>query len=87
MNRRQFIEYGMGAMTVGVATLFLGCTSGETPQVQRLGNVDALWKAVVGEEETNEPLELAYAKDTPAFFRDASLGTVDPNFKPQTGGG
>ena len=33
------------------------------------------------------PLELAYAKDTPAFYRDASLGREDPNFKPKIGGG
>lgn len=87
MDRRQFIEYGVGALAIGVATLVLGCTPAETPQAQRLGNQDTLWNAVVGTEEGNETLELAYAKDTPAFFRDESLGKVDPNFKPQTGGG
>ena len=87
MDRRQFIEYGMGAMVVGVAAFFIGCSPAEAPQSQRLGNGDVLWNAAVGTEETSEPLELAYSKDTPAFFRDESLGKVDPNFKPQIGGG
>ena len=38
-------------------------------------------------EKMNEPLNLAYAKNTPAFYRDASFGKEDPNFKPKTGGG
>ncbi len=87
MDRRQFIEYGVGALAIGIAALFAGCTSAETPRVQRLGNEDVLWNAAAATEETSEPLELAYAKDTPSFFRDASFGKVDPNFTPKIGGG
>lgn len=87
MDRRQFIEYGLGALAVGVATLLFGCAPAETTQAQRLGNQDTLWNVAMGTEEGSESLELAYAKDTPAFFRDESFGKVDPNFKPQTGGG
>ncbi|MBW2560515.1 MAG: hypothetical protein JRE40_06625 [Deltaproteobacteria bacterium] len=87
MDRRQFIECGLGALAVGIAAIFAGCSPAEKPQAQRLGNEDVLWNAAVGTEETSEPLELAYAKDTPAFFRDASFGKADPNFKPQIGGG
>jgi hypothetical protein len=38
-------------------------------------------------EKIEEPLNLAYAKDTPAIYRDASMGKEDPNFKPKIGGG
>ncbi|MDO9514803.1 MAG: hypothetical protein Q7J01_01710, partial [Syntrophales bacterium] len=61
MDRRQFIEYGMGALAVGIAALFAGYSPAEAPKVQRLGNEDVLWNAAVGTEETSEPLELAYA--------------------------
>lgn len=87
MDRRQFIECGLAALATGILSLTVGCNRTETPQVQRLGNQDALWGAASGPDEGDPPLELAYAKDTPAFFRDESFGKVDPNFKPQTGGG
>jgi len=87
MDRRQFIEYGLVALATGIMSLVAGCKRTETPQVQRLGNEDMLWDIASGAGEKDAPLELAYAKDTPAFFRDESLGKVDPNFKPQIGGG
>lgn len=40
--------------------------------------------------KTEKPLVPNYVKDTkdmPAFYRDASLGKVDPNFQPKIGGG
>jgi len=30
---------------------------------------------------------LAYSKETPALYRDASMGKVDPNFVPRLTGG
>jgi hypothetical protein len=87
MDRRQFIEYGLVALATGIMSLAVGCNRTETPQVQRLGNEDVLWNALVGTEEANAPLDLAYAKDTPAFFRDESFGKADPAFTPKIGGG
>jgi hypothetical protein len=40
-----------------------------------------------GRLKVEEPLELAYSKDTQALFRDSSMAKGDPSFKPQTGGG
>jgi len=85
MKRRQFIEFCFVALAVSAMSLLTGCGKAEVPQ--RLGNEDGLWNATMASEQTSVPLELAYAKDTPAFFRDASLGKVDPNFKPKIGGG
>jgi hypothetical protein len=34
-----------------------------------------------------EPIGLAYVKDTPALYRDASMGKADPSFVPKIGGG
>jgi len=39
------------------------------------------------EVKAEEPLELSYAKDTPALYRDASMGKADPSFVPKVGGG
>jgi hypothetical protein len=85
MERRQFIKFGFAALAFGAMSLLTGCTKTEAPQ--RLGNQDGLWNVAMSSEQTSAPLELAYAKNTPAFFRDESLGKVDPNFKPKIGGG
>ena len=85
MKRRQFIEFGFVALAVSAINFLTGCSKTEVPQ--RLGNQDGLWNATMASEKASVPLELAYAKDTPAFFRDESLGKVDPNFKPKIGGG
>ena len=87
MNRRQFIECGLVTLITGIVSLAAGCKQTETPSVRSLGNEDDLWKIASGSDEVNTHLELAYAKDTPAFFRDESFGKIDPSFKPQIGGG
>ncbi len=86
MNRRAFIEKILApAMALGGVFLLAGCR--EKPEVPRTGNQEKLWKLATTPEKAEEPLELPYAKDTPAFYRDASLGKVDPSFTPKTGGG
>lgn len=85
MNRRRFIEFSVMAITAGAVAMVAGCSRTETATTH--GNQEALWKAASASETGNEPLDLAYAKDTPAFYRDASFGKEDPNFKPKTGGG
>jgi hypothetical protein len=85
MDRRRFIELGIAALSVGAAAILAGCNKTET--VSKLGNQEKLWKMTDASEKVTEPVDLAYAKNTPAFYRDASFGKVDPNFKPKTGGG
>ena len=87
MERRRFIEYSVKLVAAGVIALFAGCGRTEIAKPERFGNEDGLWKEITRAQETEAPLELAYAKDTQAFFRDESLGKVDPNFKPKIGGG
>ena len=62
-----------------------GC--GRKEKTPRLGNEESLWKMTTASEKLAEPVDLAYAKNTPALYRDASFGKEDPNFKPKTGGG
>jgi hypothetical protein len=86
MNRRAFIERILApALALGGVFFLSGC--GKNPEVPRSGNQEKLWKLATTPEKVEEPLELSYTKDTPAFYRDASLGKVDPSFTPKTGGG
>ena len=86
MDRRRFIEFGIAALAAGAAAMLAGC--GKTEAVPHLGgNQEKLWTLTTASGKVSEPLDLAYTKNTPAFYREASLGKVDPNFKPKTGGG
>ncbi len=86
MDRRKFFAFGIVALAAGAVSMFAGC--GKTESAPRPGgNQEKLWKLTAASEKVNEPVELAYAKSTPARFRDASFGKVDPNFTPKTGGG
>jgi hypothetical protein len=85
MERRAFIEKIISAIALGVVFLVAGCKKGE--RIPRPGNQDKLWQMATGRLKVEEPLELAYSKDTQALFRDSSMAKGDPSFKPQTGGG
>ena len=85
MDRRTFIESVIAALAVGGISFLAGCSQKES--ASRMGNQEKLWKMASAADKPDEPLELAYAKNTPAFFRDASMGKPDPNFKPKIGGG
>ena len=86
MDRRAFIEKIFAALALGGVFMISGCQREQT-NPGRLGNEEKLWKMAAAEGPSEAPLELAYAKNTPAFYRDASLGKEDPNFKPKVGGG
>jgi hypothetical protein len=86
MNRRSFLERLIAPAFAFGAVLFLsGC--GKQADLSRPGNQDKLWKLATGAEIPEVPLQPSYVKDTPVFYRDASLGKVDPSFTPKTGGG
>lgn len=85
MERRGFIKFGIVALAAGVVSTFIGCS--RTESAPKLHNQEKLWTMTVASENVNEPIELGYVKNTPAFYRDASLGKEDPNFKPKIGGG
>ncbi|MDP2815683.1 MAG: hypothetical protein Q8O19_03280 [Rectinemataceae bacterium] len=85
MDRRRFIEFSIAALSAGLFSILAGCSKTET--VPLMGNQEKLWKMAAASEKGNEPVDLAYAKNTPALYRDASFGKEDPNFKPKTGGG
>ncbi len=85
MDRRRFIEFTIAALAAGALSAVAGCGKTEAPPA--LANQEKLWKMTAAGEKVNEPVDLAYVKDTPAFYRDASFGKEDPNFKPKTGGG
>ncbi len=85
MNRRLFLEALFGIFALSGFSILAGCSKKE--KTPRSGNQEKLWQMAAIQEKSDEPLELSYAKNTPAFYRDASLGKADPNFKPVTGGG
>lgn len=86
MERRTFIECGARFVLAGTLIALVGCARADS-QPQGMGNQEKIWNVAASTEATEQPVELSYAKDTPASFRDASMGKVDPSFVPQTGGG
>ncbi len=85
MERRRFIEGFFSALAVGGLLLLGGCVKAEKPS--GFGNQEKLWQLVTGQKKVEEPIELAYSKNTPALYRDASMGKADPSFIPKVSGG
>lgn len=86
MERRRFIQRLFEAFVLGGGLFLLwGCAKKEN-QVT-FGNQERLWQLVSEKQKIEEPIELAYSKETPALYRDASMGKVDPNFVPRLTGG
>jgi hypothetical protein len=85
MERRGFIKFGIISLVAGTISVLAGC--GKTESTPRLGSQEKLWKMASASEKVSEPVDLTYAKNTPAIYRDASFGKEDANFKPKTGGG
>ncbi len=85
MERRRFIERLVEGFLLTGLILIAGCRGKPNPKT--FGNQEKLWDLVSKEGEIEEPTELSYAKETPAFYRDASMGKADPNFVPRVTGG
>ena len=85
MKRRRFIELVVTALAAGLVGILAGC--GKAESIPAPQNQEGLWQMTAAAGQGNEPVDLAYAKNTPAVYRDASFGKEDPNFKPKTGGG
>ncbi len=85
MRRRIFFKRLFFVLVIGGLLLLAGC--GEKVKPAGFGNQEKLWQLASGEVKAEEPVEPAYAKKTPAFYRDASLGKADPNFVPKVSGG
>ncbi len=85
MERRRFIETLFSALALGGLFLLGGCA--KTEKSAGFGNQEKLWELTAGQKKIDEPVELAYSKNTPALYRDASMGKADPNFVPKLTGG
>jgi len=85
MERRTFIQRLFEALALGGLFLLVGCKGKEKSAA--FGNQEKLWQLVNGQQKTEESIELTYSKDTPALYRDASMGKADPNFVPRLTGG
>lgn len=89
MDRRRFFERFFPFLALG--GIFLlgagGCEKYQHKQFKKFGNQEKLWQLASGQEKSEEPVDLAYAKETPALYRDASMGKADPNFVPKVTGG
>jgi hypothetical protein len=85
MERRRFIERLFSVLAIGGLLLLEGCEKKEKPK--GFGNEEKLWQLATGQKKIEEPIDLAYAKETPALYRDASMGKADPSFVPKVTGG
>jgi hypothetical protein len=85
MDRKTFMARFCSVFALGSILLLGGCEKGEKPTA--FGNEEKLWQLAAGQGKIEEPIELPYAKKTPALFRDASMGKADPSFVPKIGGG
>jgi len=85
MERRAFIEKLISALALGSFLFLGGC--GKSKEPARFGNQEKLWQMTTEGSKLEQPLDLAYAKETPALYRDASMGKADPNFVPNVSGG
>ncbi len=85
MERRQFIERFCSLLGLVGLLVLAGCGKSEKPV--RFGNQEKLWQLAGGQGKVEEPMVLNYSKDTPALFRDASMGKADPSFVPKVAGG
>ena len=85
MERRSFIEKSFFALALGGVFLLGGCGSQE--RSPSFGNQEKLWQMAADQATSEQPIELSYSKDTPAIYRDASMGKADPSFVPRIGGG
>jgi hypothetical protein len=88
MERRQFVERLLTLLAMGGLLVFGGCSKGEKPEkLVGFGNQEKLWQLAEGQGGSDEPVELSYSKNTPALYRDASMGKADPSFVPKVAGG
>jgi hypothetical protein len=89
MDRRRFIDRFFPFLALGGILLLGagGCEKYQPKQFKKFGNQEKLWQLAAGQEKLEEPVELAYTKETPALYRDASMGKADPNFVPRVTGG
>ena len=85
MERRTFIQRLFEVLALGGLFFLVGCKGKEKPAA--FGNQGKLWQLASEQQKIEEPIELAYSKETPALYRDASMGKVDPNFVPRLTGG
>jgi hypothetical protein len=85
MNRRKMIKTSLFIFTLGSLLFIHGCGKQEKPL--GFGNQEKLWNLMTSEQSIEEPVDLAYSKDTPAFYRDQSMGKADPSFVPKIAGG
>jgi len=85
MERRRFIEKLFSLLGMAGLLVLAGCGRGEKPP--RFGNQEKLWQLAEGQGKVEEPVVLSYSKNTPALFRDASMGKADPSFVPKVSGG
>ncbi len=84
MDRRDLLLKIAGALALGPLLLGACRRRGDLP---RSGSGEKLWELASGKAPPNEPPVAAWAKDTPAFFRDASQGKADASFVPKVSGG
>ena len=85
MDRKRFFEGLFSVVAIGGILLLGGC--GKTEKPSRSGSEEKLWELATEQKKVEEPVELAYSKNTPALYRDASMGKADPSFVPKVSGG
>jgi hypothetical protein len=85
MERRQLLERLFSLLGMAGLLVLAGCGKEEKPL--RFGNQEKLWQLAEGRGKLEEPVDLPYSKNTPALYRDVTMGKADPSFVPKVSGG
>jgi hypothetical protein len=85
MDRRALIQKFFFVSILMSIFLLGGC--GKQEKVERTGSEEKLWDLANGQEKSEEAIEIIYTKESPALFRDASMGKADTSFVPRVSGG
>lgn len=85
MNRRNLIKIIFFIPFIANFFFIQGC--GQKEKSSGFGNQEKLWNLITTQEKIEEPVDLTYLKDTPAFYRDSSFAKEDTSFVPQISGG
>ncbi|MGQ9510135.1 MAG: hypothetical protein ACUVTN_12210 [Thermodesulfobacteriota bacterium] len=85
MNRRKLMKIIFFIPFLASFFFVQGC--GRKENYSGFGNQEKLWNLIETQEKIEEPLDLAYLKGNPAFYRDSSFAKEDTSFVPKISGG
>ncbi len=81
MERRGFVKLSIAGLLACAVPVLASCAKKES--ASKLSNQEKNWSVATSSEEVKEPIDLAYAKSTPAFSRTPLLAKKIPISSPK----